>query len=835
MRPQPPPEPLTEHQHRLQHAADVIAGICGADVATARAALLLAAPGSAQLKVVLDHLGKYPDALRSGSSAAPKPLLRVVLALHEAGVEQIVAPRCVDCAHASTRLDYLVPGGRICGACRAVRRSGPCRVCGQHRPAVSQDETRAPICPACASKSSAHVRPCGNCGIPTRVALRVTGPGPTLVLGRCCAAPLAARCTVCGWRNGVHAYKTRRPLCALCAAGPRTICASCGLDAPHPADPDAPPCCARCTRRKPVPCRDCGTLTARRARPGEPPQCHDCVLRPVGACGRCGRERVIVRRAVDEDPDLCGVCWHGPVTSCANCGHQRQCRGQRRGVMLCQSCAPRRLHRCARCGRDRRSGTELGEGRLCHACYNKALAAKGTCPRCGLTRRLLTYPNQPDAICADCAGVAARRVCQDCGAEDLLYDAGRCPSCTLRARLTTLFGPPGQPRRPELEPLRAALQDAAVARSIVEWLQRSESGRLLKAMIVGDLDVSHAGLDALPPSGSGRFLDHLLVAADVLPERDPVLARLEATIARTLDAANLDSGDRRTVRTWLTWAVLPKRRRPPAVSEGSANGVKSILRAVLDLLTTLDEQDKLLANLDQASLDAWITTQPERYRLARPFLTWSARRHLTTRLHLPAPSTPARRPVQPADWALARRLLHDPLPDPTEPDRSNQIRVRIAGLLVLLYAQPLSRISRLTLTAVTIDDTHVQLTLGNTAVTCPPGLADLLTAHIAERRYLNAVQPLTDPGWLFPGRSPGQPIGPTSLAKQLRAINLHTSAARPAALLHLASTMAAAVVADLLGVSIHTVTELTRTTGSTWARYAGTRTTPNSIRRPTNN
>lgn len=502
--------------------------------------------------------------------------------------------------------------------------------------------------------------------------------------------------------------------------------------------------------------------------------------------------------------------------------------------MLCQSCSPRRLHRCVRCGQDRHSGTELGEGRLCHACYNKALAAKGSCPRCGGTRRLLTYPNQPDAICADCAGVAAHRVCQDCGTEDLLYDAGRCPSCTLRARLTTLLGPPGHPHRPELEPLRAALYDTSVPRSVIEWLQRSESGRLLKAILGGELELSHAALDALPPSGSVRFLDHLLTAAGVLAERDPVLARLEATIARSLDTADLDTNQRRMLRTWLTWAVLPKRRRSQSLSEGSSNGVKSILRAVLDLLAALDQHGRQLADLDQASLDEWITAQPERYRLARPFLAWTARRHLTPPLHLPAPSTPTRRPVQPADWALARGLLHDPLPEHSDPDRSSQLRVRIAGLLVLLYAQPVSRISRLTLTALTIDDTHVQLTLGNTAVTCPPGLAELLRAHMAQRRYLGAVQPLTDPGWLFPGRSPGQPFGPTSLARQLRSIDLHTSTARPAALLHLASTMPAAVVADLLGISIHTVTELTATTGSTWARYAGTRTMPNSIRRPTN-
>jgi len=844
-----PPETPTEIRAAAQRAArhrehdsareradqqliDLITAISAADVATARAAVWGMASGRAGTVGLIEHLRAHPDALRSGSSAAPASLLRLALALHAAGVSGLVLPRCVDCNGASPRLDRVVAGGRLCGPCVNARAAGPCRICARLKPAVSRDATGAPICSACRTKADSNIKACGLCGNPSRVRQRING----IVLGVCCSVPLQARCTVCGWRKGVHAYKTRRPLCAVCAAGPTATCSQCGQHAPLPTTDSEPACCARCTRRKPSTCRDCGQLSTRKPRPGQQSQCPDCYRRPTGICGRCGRERVIVRLAVDGDPGLCGVCWHGPTTTCAGCGQLRACRGERRGRMLCQSCSPRPLYRCARCGQQRHSAAELGEGRICQACYSKALAAKGSCPGCGNVRRLLTYPGHPDALCADCAGIPARRVCRDCGNEDSLYAAGRCPPCSLTIRLDALLGPPDAPRRPELEPLRAALHAVTPARTALDWLHRSRSAKILRTILSdNEIELTHDTLDALPPSNETRFLDYLLTAAGVLPERDHALARLETWVNRTLDASTHDAADLRALRTWLTWMVLPRRRRGPALTDGAVNGVKKPVHAVLTLLDRLGEEDARLADLDQTGLDEWITSTPDSYGNARPFLLWATRRHLAGPLTLPPRATSRRRPIQPADWDLARRLLHDPLPEPGTLERAAQLRIRIAGLLVLLYAQPVSRISRLTLDRITAHGATVELSLGATAITAPPALAALISTHLAERRYLSAVQPAQDPGWLFPGASPGRPITPTAFAVQLRRGGVHTGTARPAALLHLASSMPAAVLADLLGISIGTATQLTATTGLSWARYVGTRTATDSIRPPMNN
>jgi hypothetical protein len=65
----------------------------------------------------------------------------------------------------------------------------------------------------------------------------------------------------------------------------------------------------------------------------------------------------------------------------------------------------------------------------------------------------------------------------------------------------------------------------------------------------------------------------------------------------------------------------------------------------------------------------------------------------------------------------------------------------------------------------------------------------------------------------------GRPRHTASLAEQLRKLGIPSHDHRQAALAHLASTMPAAIVADLLGVRIHTATHWAQLTGRTWSDY----------------
>lgn len=75
-------------------------------------------------------------------------------------------------------------------------------------------------------------------------------------------------------------------------------------------------------------------------------------------------------------------------------------------------------------------------------------------------------------------------------------------------------------------------------------------------------------------------------------------------------------------------------------------------------------------------------------------------------------------------WSDARRLLHDdtlPTPD------------RVAGLLLVLYAQKIATISRLTVDDVHLDNHTVAITFGTSPVVLPEPLAALVRELVATR------------------------------------------------------------------------------------------------------
>jgi hypothetical protein len=119
-------------------------------------------------------------------------------------------------------------------------------------------------------------------------------------------------------------------------------------------------------------------------------------------------------------------------------------------------------------------------------------------------------------------------------------------------------------------------------------------------------------------------------------------------------------------------------------------------------------------------------------------------------------------------WAQARRLLHDDALKPGD---------RVAGLLVLLYAQQPAAISRLTVDHVQASDGVVRLRLGREPVAVPEPLATLVL-HLVITRQGHAIT--GDQGtsrWLLPGGRPGQPVSPCRLSERLRQIGIHIDVA----------------------------------------------------------
>jgi hypothetical protein len=123
-----------------------------------------------------------------------------------------------------------------------------------------------------------------------------------------------------------------------------------------------------------------------------------------------------------------------------------------------------------------------------------------------------------------------------------------------------------------------------------------------------------------------------------------------------------------------------------------------------------------------------------------------------------------------ARWEQARRLLHDTSLDPED---------RVAGLLVLLYAQWSAVISRLTLGHVHAGGEQVRLRLGREPVTLPGSLADLVRQLLATRRGHAAIGDDGTSTWLFPGGQPARPISSYRLAERLRELGIYSGQAAP--------------------------------------------------------
>ncbi|MYW03000.1 hypothetical protein GT354_32970, partial [Streptomyces sp. SID3343] len=172
----------------------------------------------------------------------------------------------------------------------------------------------------------------------------------------------------------------------------------------------------------------------------------------------------------------------------------------------------------------------------------------------------------------------------------------------------------------------------------------------------------------------------------------------------------------------------------------------------------------------------------------------------------------SRRPALSEDQRLdvLGRLLTDP---------ETPMRLRVAGVIVILYAQPLTRLVQLTVDDVLHDGESTLLRLGEPASPVPAPVAALLPAYIADRDNMNTATNQAS-RWLFPGRRAGQPARPDHLSALLGEIGIPVAAARGAAIRQRLLELPAPVVADALGYHDKTTSRLLRETGGTWTRYA---------------
>jgi hypothetical protein len=269
------------------------------------------------------------------------------------------------------------------------------------------------------------------------------------------------------------------------------------------------------------------------------------------------------------------------------------------------------------------------------------------------------------------------------------------------------------------------------------------------------------------------------------------------------------------LRSYATWRVLRRTRERAAASHRPTTPTahpKTCLLAAIALCNFLDAHGVSLGKCRQGDIDRWFDQGLPSADRVSDFLDWVKGHKLTADLDV-APSHQRSGATMDEDtrWSLVHRLLRDDTLETGD---------RVAGCLVLLYGQQVSRIATLTRDQVCITDEHVHLKVGTASIDMPEPLASLFVALLEDKRPYNGVASPPDSPWLFPGLAAGRPVNASALGARLRRIGVRTMPGRRSAMNHLAARLPAAFLADLLGLHHNTAVRWVRGAGADWSTYA---------------
>ena len=219
------------------------------------------------------------------------------------------------------------------------------------------------------------------------------------------------------------------------------------------------------------------------------------------------------------------------------------------------------------------------------------------------------------------------------------------------------------------------------------------------------------------------------------------------------------------LRQYATFCLLPRLRAaaPGTLTTGSARYAARAFTCGQAFCDWLQAAGIRPASLTQAGLDRWhAAASRTTAKMTSGFLGFAMTEGSLPRLKLPAHPAPgpATQPISDQQrLALIRRALTD---------STGPVRTRAAGLLVLLFAQPASRITRLTLDDITAGGTGTTfLRLGDPPVCVPEPFAALLRQAAAAAADHPAAAISAAGRWLFPGQNAGRPLHPATLSHLL--------------------------------------------------------------------
>lgn len=317
--------------------------------------------------------------------------------------------------------------------------------------------------------------------------------------------------------------------------------------------------------------------------------------------------------------------------------------------------------------------------------------------------------------------------------------------------------------------LRAAGADPA-------WMRRLSVPAMIEQLAEASEGITHELVDALP--GDPRRREHLrtlLIAAGLLPPKDYRLALFDCWAHERLHEL-IAAEERRVVASYLRWHLRPRLvdfADAGLLRAGQIGHARECVNAAISCLRELGGAGSHLGALTQADVDALFAERTD--GPLRNFLVWAIRTE-----RCPALTFPSGRSCQRASLSEDRRLE---LVRSFVTDADVALEVRVAALLVLLLAQPITRVVTLQVDDVGDQAGEVVLALAHTPAPLPGPLAPLVLALAAQAgaRARSGATP-----WLFPGHTDGRPAAAQTLQKRLHRLGVPVSAGRRAALVALA-------------------------------------------------
>lgn len=454
-------------------------------------------------------------------------------------------------------------------------------------------------------------------------------------------------------------------------------------------------------------------------------------------------------------------------------------------------------HRCERCQQQvAKIRVRWPDGAICGRCFTEATHTYGTCPECGEHRMLPGRSADGQPLCRDCAGITTALTCTRCHREAERFRTGLCIRCVLRDDLTAVLKPGDDLR---LHRLVALLAGGERPESIYTYMRTGTKARaLLEAIGDRELALTQDAFDQLPRSKAVEHLRALLAHHRMMPDRgNETLVRFEQWLATRITDLP-DDGTSQLIERYAAWQHLKRIRAkatdPDANLETVTHAAKQDITEAGKFLLWLRTHHHVRADrLRQHHIDDYLSDGPSTRKHVRNFVRWfnSQQGHPNGTLDVPfrnAQTTPMI--TQAERIQLVRNCIeHDHVIPAT----------RIAGLILLLWAQPLTKIVMLRRDRLATTPEGMHITLGTHAALVPEALTEMFWKHLQNPGNQNTIN--ADTPWLFPGRTAGQHLHSATLSARFKVLGIDAQRARNATLRDLSQELDARSLIDLLGYS----------------------------------